>query len=163
MDGVELTALRVWHQWTQRDLAEMLGVTSGFIGQLERGARVIPHRLVSPLEQVLAIGSPQQDEHALWYLLCQFRARGFLYAPTRPGGTAPIFDHRETAEGIRTRLRGAGFRYAVVAPVWRNGIARVLDAAPDEHRGSVEDEAFVRELMRNFRADRRGLIEPRYT
>lgn len=157
MDRLELTALRARREYTQADVANVLGVTQGFVSQLERGERSVPDAIAERLERLLAVGSPQRSDEPLSYLVCQPRASGFLYAPSR-SGTTQVFRERPVAEAARDCVRAAGFTTAIVVPAWHNGLAALLIPPDTGEEPSVEEVAVVSELILSFRLDRRGLI-----
>jgi transcriptional regulator with XRE-family HTH domain len=52
--GAELTRLRITHRWSQQQLADVLGYTERYLGQLERGTKSPTLRTLADIAEVFS-------------------------------------------------------------------------------------------------------------
>jgi transcriptional regulator with XRE-family HTH domain len=57
--GTELTRLRIARGWSQQKLADELGYTERYIGQLERGTKSPTLRTIADIAEVFRQGPPR--------------------------------------------------------------------------------------------------------
>jgi transcriptional regulator with XRE-family HTH domain len=147
MDNVEFLALRVFNEMHQTEWGQQFGISQTYVSQLERGERPVPDDLAERVERQFAVGSPQDDDEQICFLVGAFHSSGEIEVPDDLAGI-PIFQQRAGAAEVVRRLREeANVSGAMVVPVWRNGIAQLVGR---RRKADEIDATLFRDLVRRF-------------